>query len=179
MNIFKYREFIDTECSNQQDTQLGVQALKLDGQNSLKMAIGCGDLKSCDYLKYKRNEILFIEISDLNMQFSDLIQKTSCIDQECKDKLGKSIQKRIEPKSIINHEMKDKCIQTNLILYKLSECIKVSLDRIKILIIAICSDNLSDTMAFDFIKINLKQTLKSLVSDVKIILVKDLEEVIA
>lgn len=178
MNILKYRQLIDTECSNQQNTQLSVKAVKLDGQNSLKMAIGCGDLKSCDYMRYKKDKILLIEISDLKMQIADLIQKTSCISQECKDSLGKTIQKRIEPTAIINHEMKDKCIQTNLILYKLSENIQISLDKIKILIVAICSDSLDDIIAFNFIKINLKQTLKSLVGDVKIVLAKDLEKVI-
>ena len=51
MNILQYRKFIDTECSDQTNSILKRKALKIDGNNSLKMELNCKDLKTINYLK--------------------------------------------------------------------------------------------------------------------------------
>ena len=178
MNILKYREYIDTECSSHQHKILNKKALKLDGDNSLKMAIGCKDLKSCDYLKYKKDKILLIEISDLTTQMQELIQKTSCITEECKDTLGKKLQKKLKPEMIIKEELREKYLQTTLILHKLEEHVKFSFHKSKIFIIAICSNRTSDVMAFQYLINDLKACLQSFFEEIKIVLAKDLVRVI-
>jgi hypothetical protein len=178
VNILKYREYIDTECTDHQQMILNKKAIKLDGNSSLKMAVECGDLKSCDYLKYKKEKILLIEISDIKRQLQDLVQKTWCISQESKETLGKKLAKKIEPKKIIKEELRDKYIQTTLILYKLVEQIKFNINKSKAFIVAICSNSNSDVMAFDFIRLQLKQSLKGLIDDVQIVPAKDLGMVV-
>lgn len=178
MNILKYREFVDTECSNQQNTKLNKKAIKIDGDDSLKMNIGCGELKSCDYIRYKRDKILFIEISDLKKQLIDLSDKTSCITQECRDSLDKRIKKRIVPKNIIREEMRTKFVQTDLIFHKLLKFVRFNIEKPKIFTIALCSNNTSDVIAFQYLETDLKSSTKTFLKDVKVVLTKDLEKVI-
>ena len=175
MNILRYREYINTECSNQENTILSKKALKLDGNNSLKMAINCSDLKSCDYLKYKKSEITLIEISDLSAQLKDLHKNIQCITDDCKIQLGKKIIKKIDPKTIIREELRDKYIQTTLILYKLKEFISITINNTRTFIIAICVVNQSDILIFDIIKKDIKNSLKGLVDGVQVVPVEHLE----
>lgn len=169
MNILQYREFINSECSNHSHTILTKKAIKLDGKNSLKMAIGCKDLKSSDYLKYKKNEILLLEISDLAAQLESLFKKTNSIAPECKKNLGDKLTKKITPKNIIQDELREKYIQTILILYKLKDHIRISLDKAKVYVVALCSTNISDVRAFQYLVNHLKASLKGLLDDVKVV----------
>lgn len=178
MNILQYRKFIDTECSNQTNTILKTKALKIDGKNSLKMEFNCKDLKSSDYLKYKKNEIIFIEISDLQKQFNDIKIKNDLLSKDCKKQLGKNLTNKIEPRNIIREELREKFIQTDLILHKLLKFIKFNIDKSKIFIIAICSNSISDVMAFQYLINDLKSSLKSFLKDIKIVLAKDLGMVV-
>ncbi|MCT7529606.1 hypothetical protein N5T79_10655 [Aliarcobacter cryaerophilus] len=180
MNILKYREFINTECSNQQQ-KLKKRAIKIYGSNSLKMAIGCGDLKSCDYLKYKKENILFIEISDLKKQFTDICSKTESLSKDTKKQLGKILTKRIDPRNIIRDETRSKYLETiNIlnILNELTSYVKFNIKKSKIFIIAICSDNISDIIAFQYLERDLKVSLNNFVIDVKVMFSKDLENII-
>lgn len=178
MNILKYREYIDTECSNHDNKILNRKALKLDGCNSLKMSIGCKDLKSCDYLKYKKEEILLIEISDIKKQFDSIMIRKDSLTVESKKQLGKKLNKKIDPRNIIRDELRAKYLETSLILKQLTENVKFNINKSKIFIIAICSKNISDIMAFQYLINDLKSSLKAFLKDVQIILAKDIGMVI-
>ncbi|QKF58959.1 hypothetical protein [Aliarcobacter lanthieri] len=178
MNILKYREFIDTECSNNQQIKLDKKAIKIDGNNSLKMTIGCGDLKSCDYLRYKKDKILLIEISDLKKQFTDICSKTELLSKDTKKQLGKILTKKIDPRNIIRDETRSKYLETINILNELTSYVKFNMKKSKIFIIAICSNNISDTIALQYLERDLKISLNNFVKDVRVILANDLEKFI-
>lgn len=173
MKILKYRCLIDTEC---EDNKLAKpkKALKIDGYCSLKMDINCKDFKSCDYLRYKKSEIILIEISNLEKQFMDIESKSSLLTKVQKKQLGNTLSKRIEPMSIIRDELRDKYIQTDLILHKLTDHLQFNIKKSKTYIIAICSNNQSSVIMFQCLLYDLKSSLKLHSKDIKIICVKDL-----
>lgn len=173
MKILRYKCFIDTECK-ENNLYIPKKALKIDGNHGLKMDINCKDLKSCDYFKYKKNEIVVIEISNLEKQFKDLQSKSSLLTKSQKKQLGNSLSKRIEPISIIREELREKYLQTDLILHKLTDYVKYNIKKSKVYIIALCSNSESNAMMFQHLKYDLKSSLKPHSSDIKIICVKDL-----
>ena len=72
MNICQHKEYINLECKSFGTNILTVKAIKLDGKNSLKEKINCSDFKSCDYLRYKKDKIVLIEVSDFHTQLRTL-----------------------------------------------------------------------------------------------------------
>lgn len=168
MNILKYKELIDTECSNQSDSILNIQAIKVDGTNSLKMLLKCGDLKSCDYLRYKKDKILLIEISDLNFQLANLTRELGSNIPNT-TVVSKSTAKLFRPMNIIQKELKEKVTNTILILNELIKYVKFNINKIKIFVVALCTNSTSDIMIFDRVKRDLKKQLKVLIDDIILI----------
>ena len=83
MSLLKYRERIHTECSLIGKPVLNVKAIKVDANGkSLKQQLGCKSLKSCDYFKFKKNNIYFIEISDFDEQLINLSKKDLLKDEK-------------------------------------------------------------------------------------------------
>ena len=72
MKLLEFREKIQTECSLMGSPILHIQALKIDDnktKRNLKQQLGCKNLKSCDYLRRKKKNLYFIELSDFQTQF--------------------------------------------------------------------------------------------------------------
>ena len=177
MNILQYREHINTECSNHQDTILSKKAIKVDGNSSLKMALKCGDLKSCDYLKYKKEKIFMIEISDLNFQLKKLSIELNPITNSV-NSLSKSTSKMLKPMNIIQKELKEKVTNSMLILNELVKYIHFMVTKTKVFIVALCTNSKSDIMIFDKIRKDLKRHLKILVDDIILLPTVELEKVL-
>lgn len=78
MQLLKYREKINTECTLVDNPApiLSIKAIKIDGTpTGLKIWIGMRDTRSCDYLAQRNRSNFFIEISDFYAQLSDLKTK--------------------------------------------------------------------------------------------------------
>ncbi len=135
--LIEYRESIHTECRVPNPT-LKIEAIKLDANiNSLKKKVGCARLKSCDYLKKKKNKLYFIEISDFNAQFQDL---SSSFTSD-------------EAKNIIRNEIRLKLSESLLIFNTI--CAVFTIHREKITqnkaLLALCKEKKSDIIAMAFI----------------------------
>ena len=78
--------------------------------------------------------------------------------------------------SIIKKEIRDKYIQTLLILQELSKYIKYNINKTKEYILAFCIENQSDIMIFDMIKNELLSSLKGHVKEIKLIPAMELEK---
>jgi len=110
MQLLKYREKINTECTLVSNPApiLSVKAIKIDGTpKGLKHKVGCKILKSCDYFRQKKESFYFMEISDFYAQLSDLQNKTS-IKNPSKKTLS-------EAEEYIKNEISSKLIGTNTI----------------------------------------------------------------
>ena len=175
MNIIYYREYIDTECSRLNNVVLDIKAIKVDGNNSLKMSLKCGNLNSCDYFRYKKDKFLLIEITDLNYQLQNLNSELSGIDTST---MGKKTSKKFKPMHIIQKELKDKISNTQLILNELQKVLNFSLNKLKIFIVALCTTSQSDIMIFDKIKRDLKRQLGVLVDDIWLVPVMELNRIL-
>jgi len=176
MNISKYEHYIDLECSNFENNILNIKAIKIDGKESLKEEISCSDFKSCDYLLDRDDKIQLIEISDFHTQLEKLKLQYQSL-KLCKD-TDKKVLKRNHPMSIIKKEIRDKYIQTLLILQELVKYIDFNISKAKEYILAFCIDNISDIMIFENIKNELLSSLKGHIEEVKLIPAMELEKVL-
>ena len=136
MSLLKYTEFINTECRVKKPI-LSVKALKIDADTkSLKSKLGCKSLKSCDYFKRSKQKFYFIEISDFNAQFENLVsRKTS------KDTIKE-----------INLEVRLKLSDTLLIYQKLLTKFNFKTDNCdlsKKALLSVCRENTRDSMFLD------------------------------
>jgi len=142
MNLLPFREKINTECRIPIPI-LKIKAIKIDAsERNLKQKVGCKNLKSCDYLKRRRNNLYFIEISDFNAQFEALSNKTTSSD---------SIK-------YINLEIRLKLTDTLLIYQKLLEKFEFKEKNCSLhkkALLTICKDNISDSVFLDRIARNL------------------------
>ncbi|KIM03079.1 MAG: hypothetical protein KU28_11585 [Sulfurovum sp. PC08-66] len=110
MKLLRYRERINTECSLVQKPILNIKAIKIDAnKRSLKQALGCKHLKSCDYFKRGKESLYFIEISDFHQQFLNL--KASHGDNEAS--------------KMIKNEIRLKLSETLLLYYQLIQQINI------------------------------------------------------
>jgi len=162
MKILQYREFINTECTNTDNTILNKKAIKIDGVKSLKKYACCTHLKSCDYLKYKKSKIILVEISDLKAQIINL-------------------KKSYDTKEILQmiyRELKEKITQTLLFLEALSKKILFDTTKHKIFTIAICTESKSDILIFSKIVKDLKKHLQIFLYDVKLVPVVELKRML-
>lgn len=91
MKILYYREKINTECDVLDNPELDVKAIDLD---KLKSRVNCAQMKSCDYLRKKKRELLFIEISDIKYEISDSIEN-GLIEKEARKKCKEGIRLKL------------------------------------------------------------------------------------
>lgn len=110
--LLKYRQRIDTECTNTDARVLDLKAIKLDGDNSLKEALGLAGIKTCDYLRRKGGRAVLIECTDLvrqrtneqpgYQQISEWLESITV--QSHKKSLRRTI-KLLEPEARIREEL--------------------------------------------------------------------------
>jgi hypothetical protein len=160
MNLFEYLEFINTECTliSSPSPILAKKAIKLDGNppNGLKHRIGLGTLKSCDYIKFNKNEILFIEFSDLCEQLRNLNSSLSTVSGIVPCRLVTT------PVDIIKTELQQKISETKHIFNSLSKTLGLSNNKQEIFIIVMCKQINTDIIFFDKIVRDLRRKFSSL-----------------
>lgn len=172
--LLPYLEKINPECAD--EPCLAYKALRIDGDGqTLKWQVGFADVKSCDYWFPAKSKPVLIECSDLKQQRA-LLKSThdilsSKLDKRVAEERAalKALKKR-EPEKVIFQEMRDKCVQTQLIVIKVLESLGLK-DRHgytnnSIFIVAFCSKNKSDTVAFDMLNRQLSNHLKKAVGKV-------------
>jgi len=133
--LLEYKEPLNTECRIAQPI-LKVRAIKIDADvDSLKKFVGCKDLKSCDYIKKRKNNLYFIEVSDFNAQLEDLSKKST-------DAIAKKY---------IKMEVKLKLSETILIFEQMCKKFKINTATIKNhkVLLSICKEKQSDVIVFD------------------------------
>lgn len=150
--------------------------LKLDGDGeSLKVFLGLGKLKSCDFLTCKQDSYRLIEVSDLQSQFHCLQDRVV----ELKKHLTtKELKTCFYPREVITNELRDKYLHSLLILNRLQK-IKQIKDRKKQFIVVLCQGDKTDIMAFQFIVSKLTQSLSGLVDKVEVISLQQLNSRLA
>lgn len=127
--LLTYLEKINPECSGEQC--LSYKALRIDGDGqSLKKQVGLADVKSCDYWLPAKSRPLLIECSDLKLQQSSLkmthdILLSKLDKRNSKEKHALKILKKYNPKNLVLHELHDKCVQTQLVVFKVFEALKL------------------------------------------------------
>ena len=104
MQLLRHREFIHTECSLYGSPILNVKALKIDAnQKSLKRRMGCGNLKSCDYFRRKKDNLYFIELSDFHQQLIDLAKVNS--DNEASKIIKNEVRLKLSDTLLLYHKI--------------------------------------------------------------------------
>ena len=122
-NLYEFIEAMNTECSliSMPPPVIPIKAFRVDGNNGLKVRMGCRDLKSCDYLKFKKRHLVLIEFSDLYQQFDDLRLVHNALDSSIHNTFLKERAKKLkvlskDSESILKAELEQKISQSlNLI----------------------------------------------------------------
>jgi hypothetical protein len=147
-------ESIDLECHRFENESVNKKALRMDGERGIRKQIGLENYNCCDYLLTTPNNLYLIEISDFVIQ-RDNLQKNHSIK---------------EIKKIIRQEIRLKIMGSLIILFKIPTRFSISHEKIhsgKIRVILIlCSDDISDVVAFDYLQTDLKTALSPLITDV-------------
>jgi hypothetical protein len=180
MQLLKYREKINTECTLVSNPApiLSIKAIKIDGTpTGLKIWIGKGNTKSCDYLTQRNRSNFFIEISDFYAQLSDLQNKTS-IKNPSKKTLS-------EAKEYIFNEIISKLQGTNSIFVKLVSRIQYNQakqDFDKKALLVTCKESSQEAIVFAQLQRELKRDkrLKAFkLETIKFIPYKELEKILS
>lgn len=176
MKLRNYCEFINTECDETESSVLGVKAIKLDGKDSLKEALGLINAKSADYFRGRGGKAWLVECSNLRRQLRNESECYRLIQESIAGNSNRQVRRtvdRLAPETRIREEMRYKCIHSLLILHRLGDRCGFRVDekfyKGIVFIIAICADSPSDVMAFQYLDAQLGPTLKGIVSDVKVI----------
>ena len=150
--------------------------LKIDGDGqSLKVYLGLGKLKSCDFITGKQDFYRLIEVSDLKSQYQSLHERVA----ELKKHLTtKELKTCFYPKEVISKELREKYLQSLLILNKLQKTKQLK-DRNKQFIVVLCQAEQADVVAFQFIVSKLSQNLSGLVDNVEVISLEQLHSRLA
>jgi hypothetical protein len=171
MALLRFLEKIDLECAllPEESKSIKKKALRLDGKGKkgLRCQLKIGDqCNCCDYLLPIQEKIVFIEVSDLITQLNVLRKKQ----QETPKDLKKFLK---EPLKYINQEMKLKIFGSLIILFKLPTNFKVEHNKIHQkqleVVFVLCSNNLDDAMIFDYLQVDVENTLKPLIKKVEIV----------
>ena len=182
IDLDKYFNEIDLECNNENDLvpikayQLDEKGRGHDATSGIKDELKVNKIKSCDYFLENDEKIFIVEISDFFRQFDYLKESYSkvkkCEDLDKKDlKLVKSC---MSPEKIIKSEIKNKFLNTLLILHYFD---LLEDKRKKIcLILAFCSNKNDLVRVLDTINRNLKNELQNLIDDIKSVLAKDIQD---
>lgn len=195
MNILKYREHIDTEFKEGHAKVLSIKALKTDAkQDSLKKFLNMQSAKSCDYIRFKGpNKLWMIECSDIESQNERLFNiinllksKTCSVDPKLNKKCNKddmrTITKSFNPEAVIRDELRQKCIETTLLVHKITDHLNICFSKKfnkKVFIIVVKEINYETSILYDVLAIKLRDGLNGIVDDVKVwpqdVLVKKLK----
>lgn len=184
MNLLRFREHIDTEFKDKYAQVLAVKALKTDSEkDSLKYFLNMESAKSCDYIRFKGHKKLWmIECSDIGAQnenLSSIIQllkgKICSVDPKLNKKCNKSeirtITKAFKPEAVIHNEFRQKCIETTLLVHKITDKLNISFaekfDKKHFVILVKKMDH-TNVLFYDALRIKLKSGLKGIVDDVAI-----------
>lgn len=170
INLSTYTEFIETECTPSKT--LSIEAIKLGGQPAgLKDKLGCGGLKSCDYLKDEDDCLILLEISDLSKQ-----KQKQNLSAGGYQQLPVKLKEKFNQKRLIQSELRAKYTDTLTTLYELSKQTQtLNIDKNKIYLVAICSNTKPAVIIFQAMLNNIKANLGTLVKKVVILPVAELE----
>ncbi|MBE0472440.1 MAG: hypothetical protein IBX55_23395 [Methyloprofundus sp.] len=160
------------ECPSADYTQ-AKKRLKIDGDGqSLKVGLGLGKLKSCDFLTAKAGVYQFIEISDLKAQYQSLQTRAK---QLKKYLTTKELKTCFYPKEVIAREFREKYLHTLLILDGLEKAYALRTRPKKQFLIVLCESDATDVMAFQFLVSKLSPCLDGLVDKVEVLSILDLK----
>lgn len=175
---------MNTECYQEHiPSILNIKAIKVDGNQGLKYLITKDSIKSCDYLKLKKNDVFLIEFSCLNSQLVKLnglaqYQNSAGISNTIKK--SSSFKKMYPlPAQVIEDEIREK-ISDSLILFELikKKCnLANDVKRDKKFLVGICSARPSDVQIFDSITRKLQKRYNRLFKRVAIVSYLDIENI--
>jgi len=155
MQLLKYREKIDTECTlvANPSPKLSAMSIKIDGTpTGLKIWLGCRDEKSCDYFRQNKKNFYFIEISDFYAQFSNLQTNIT--------RRNTTLKTPQEAMEYIFDEIKSKLEGTIKIFEALASCTVFGSNKLildKKVLLATCSEGSREAVIFATIQRNLEQ----------------------
>lgn len=168
MTLLQFREKIETECDVLGNIILPIQALKIDAptNQSLKHALGCESLKSCDYLKKFKLSLYFIEISDFHYELHDYLE-AGLEQNKAERKVKEGIRLKLSDSFLIYTEMLKKFnIDDNRI------------DEKKVLLV-FCKTSISDVIAFSYLSNNLENHYRpTFCSSIKVIPYTEIENIL-
>lgn len=166
IQLSDYEENINTECDENEQT-LTIKAIRIDGKKGLKYKLGCGALKSCDYMKDEQDCCLLLEISDLKRQHDNLTKEH--------EQLTPRLSEKYKPEKIIQQELRIKYTDTLTILCQLEKQTSFKDKDKKVYLIALCTNSMADVVMFQKLGDNIKSNLKTLVAKVIILPASELE----
>lgn len=187
-----FEENIDTEFQGAYRKILDVKALRTDAQNkdSLKNKLNLSRIKSCDYVKVFGDSCFLIEFTDLQRQeegveqlLRDLKLKLCPVDRESQRKCvvaeaGK-IEKTFKAKDLVFSELRQKCIETTLLLHRMAEhsgIVFTQKFKNKKFLVVVKEIAVTDAPAFQALNTKLADSLRGIVDSVKIMSQDHLEE---
>jgi len=156
----KFLNCIDLEC--EEIRKIDIKAYQLDNKGrgedtifGLKTKLKLDRIKSCDYFLYDNNKLLIIEISDFFRQLEFLKELYSEV-KKCNLSNFDKVKKYVSPSKIIKDEIKNKYLNTLLIL---SFCNEVDINNEKILFLIFCIKKNEDAKALNVLGIKLKKEI--------------------
>ena len=194
MRLFECLEKINSECKGFQI--FPKRACRVDGEKGIKKHLKL-NLSSCDYFHIKKqnklNIVTMIEFTDLKKQKENLERsKKLCIlevekmletmdelsAKNCKEKIKNQLNslRTGEIKRKILDELRRKAIESIVIFYQLRTGFNIKESNIKnskfCFYVVICSP-LDDDFFIENLKVHLKDIIKDVIEDIKIIPIKD------
>jgi len=178
IKLDEYLNNIDLEC-NSKNNIISIKAYQLDNKGrgsatvrGIKDKLKVDGIKSCDYFLESDEKIFIVEISNFFKQLEDLRETYNKI-KKLNIKNLKLIKNYMSPENIIKSEIKNKYLNTLLILNYFN-FVNVQQKK-KVYFLVFCEENKDLTILFDKIQRELRNDLKVLIDDIKIILKNDFE----
>ena len=185
LKLSDYKEYVDTEFEKPKKTTLPIKAFKTDAvENSLKKKLSMQTPKSCDYISFKGNKALsMIEFTDLISQEANLIKKLNSLKdkvcsldtenkKKCFKKEAQDLEKSLGIKNIIANELRQKCIETTLLVHKILDHKKIFYSERfdnKRFIVVVKEVNAANSVAMQGLRNDLKSGLNGIVNSVSVI----------
>lgn len=190
-NLSFFEENIYTEFQPPYGKTLQVKALKTDAQGagSLKSTLGVAKIKTCDYISINENKIFMIEITDLKRQEDGveelliaLKNKLCPVDTNnqrfCVKSEALKIEKAFKAKDLIFSELRQKCIETTLLVHKIADrknFLYTEKFKNKNFIIVIKEMTSSEAPAMQSLEVKLRSALTDIVDLVRVVPQDNLE----
>lgn len=182
---------MNSECNTDNNKILKLKGLRIDrkdNSNNLTKNKEYGikdhmklDIKSCDYMRFKNTKVLLIEFTDIEKQKDEFLNRRKIKIITTREKAEKRINdlKEEEIKNLIQEELRRKFVESIIVFYYICKNFNININKVKnfnfISVLVLCQE-INDPLFLENLRLNLKNGLNGIISDIKIITVNKINK---